>query len=184
MTESSSLARGLAAAAALLLAAGAASAQGVPDIIGPNGSFRLLPDGASWEKFQTVRQIGVKCVDKACGGERVFCTIQTRADEKARPGVTLPDETAKAFGDGVLANAPKEFKTDYVAPFTPRRFGPNAGHWAELKAEGAPGNLRFGLFLVAAKGYDVAFNCVTPSESWAAHQPKIEALLASVHITQ
>lgn len=177
-------------AAVFVIAAGAAVAQGapkpaaIPDIRGPDGVFSLLPDGANWSKFQTVRQIGVRCTDKACGGERVFCTIQTRADEQARPGVVLADKTATTFGDGVIASAPKDFATSYVAPFAPKRFGPNLGHWAELKAEGEPGKLRFGLFLVAAKGYDVAFNCVTPSDSWATHQPKIEALLASLKIEQ
>ncbi|GLK76876.1 hypothetical protein GCM10008171_21300 [Methylopila jiangsuensis] len=175
---------GLLAATALLGAAGAAFAQGTPDIVGPNSVFRLVPDGVNWVKFQSVRQIGVRCTEKSCGEDRVFCTIQTRADEQARPGVELPEATVKAFGDGVLKNTPKEFSTEVVAPFAPKRFGVNAGHWAEMKAEGEPGKLRFGLFLVAAKGYDVAFNCVAPAASWDAHKPKIEQALAAVQIAQ
>ncbi|MFD1332242.1 hypothetical protein ACFQ4O_09565 [Methylopila musalis] len=184
MMEISKRAAGLLAAAAVLGAAGAAFAQAGPDITGPNNVFRLVPDGVNWVKFQTVRQIGVRCTDKSCGEDRVFCTIQTRTDAEARPGVALPDETVKAFGDGVLKNAPKEFSTEVTVPFAPKRFGANSGHWAEMKAEGEPGKLRFGLFLIAAKGYDVAFNCVAPAARWDEHKQKIEQALAAVQIAQ
>lgn len=154
----------------------------IPDIRGPEGVFTLLPDPASWEKFQTIRAIGVKCTEKACGADRVFCMVQTRADAAAKPGVVLPDAVTKAFGEGVLSSAPQELKAELVEPFAPRTFGGNAGSWAEVKAEGEPGALRFGLFLVAAKGFDVAFNCVSPAARWDAHEPKFESLLSALKI--
>lgn len=197
-----SLGATLLAAAVMALASGQAWAQGapeapqqapaapgapavpnnIPDIRGPDGVFTLLPDQASWAKFQTVRAIGVKCTDKACGGDRVFCMIQTRADTEAKPGVALPDAVTKTFGDGVISSAPKELKAEFVVPFEPKTLGANVGHWAEVKAEGEPGSLRFGLFLVAAKGYDVAFNCVAPGDRWDAHKAKFETLLSALKI--
>jgi hypothetical protein len=152
------------------------------EIVGPEGAFRLQPDGVNWERFQTVRAIGVRCSEKACGGERVFCMIQARSAKDALPGVAPSAASAQAFGDGVLKTAPKELKAEYVAPFAEARFGANPGRWAEVKAEGEPGSLRFGLFLAEAKAHEIAFNCVTPSASWATHKPKIDALLASLQI--
>lgn len=189
----------LAVAGAVTLSATAAKAQGappapavapvtpdapnsIPDIRGPDGVFTLLPDPAAWAKFQTVRAIGVKCTETACGADRVFCMIQTRADAAAKPGAPLPEAVTKAFGDGVIANAPEKLKAELVAPFAPKTLGANAGSWAEVKAEGAPESLRFALFLVAAKGYDVAFNCVAPTERWDAHKPKFETLLSALTI--
>ncbi len=186
-SEGSQRPKALRIAAGLFLAALGAAAFSAPAsavdgaIRGPDGVFTLAPD-ANWTKFETPRQIGVKCTDKACGGDRVFCLVQTRSDAEAKPGLALPDEIARKFGDGVLASAPKELTASFVEPFAPRRFGRNPGQWAEVKAEGAAGALRFGLFLTAAKGYDVAFNCVAPSQKWAEHAPKIEALLGDVNI--
>lgn len=190
-------------AAAASFAATAASAQGprleqpsspapqaaempgpTTEIIGPEGSFRLQPDGVTWERFQTVRAIGVRCTDKACGEDRVFCMIQVKNTEGVRAGLPTSSENAEAFGAGVLKNTPAELKSEYVTPFAEKSFGSNLGQWAEAKAEGEPGNLRFGLFLTSAEKRLVAFNCVSPAAKWDAYKPKFEGLLASLRITK
>jgi hypothetical protein len=179
-------------AAAVLACTGvAASAQGahqgkpaVPDLRGPDGVFTITPNEADWAKFQTVRQTGLKCTEKACGGDRVFCLVQTRSSAEATAGGTVSQDAANRFGAGVIERTPKEMRAEYLAPFAPRRIGENEGSWAEVKAEGEPGSVRFGLFLVEAKGYEVALSCAAPTERWAAHQPQIEALLASLHIAK
>ncbi|WP_020177746.1 hypothetical protein [Methylopila sp. M107] len=154
------------------------------EIIGPEGSFRLQPDGVTWERFQSVRAIGVRCTDKACGGERVFCLIQVRSVAGAQAGAPTPGDSAAEFGAGVLRTAPKELNAEYSAPFEEKKFGPNLGQWAEVKAEGEPGKLRFGLFLTSAEKRHVAFNCVSPSAKWDENKPKFEGLLASLQITK
>lgn len=154
------------------------------EIIGPEGSFRLKPDGVNWERFQSVRAIGVRCSDKACGSDRVFCLIQVRNSQTASAGVLTSAESAAEFGAGVLKNSPKEMTTEYVTPFAEKSFGPNLGQWAEAKSEGEPGSLRFGLFLTSAEKRLVAFNCVSPTAKWDAYKPKFESLLASLQITK
>mgnify|MGYP003578962660 CR=1 FL=1 len=154
------------------------------EIVGPQGSFKLQPDGVNWERFQTVRSIGVRCTDKACGGERVFCMIQVRGAEDARAGQPTSRESAEEFGAGVVRNSPKEMTAGYVAPFAEKSFGPNLGQWAELKAEGEPGSLRFGLFLAKAEKHMVAFNCVSPGAKWDENKPKFETLIGSLQITR
>lgn len=171
------------AAPAAQTAPAAPSAPGrTTEIVGPDGAFRLTPDGKDWERFQTVRSIGVACTKAACGEDRVFCLIQVRSAPDARPGRRASAEAAKRFGDGVLASAPKEMTASYIQPFAPRDLGPNVGQWADAKAEGEPGSIRFGLFLVEAKAQEVAMNCVAPTEKWDAYRPKIEAVAASLVI--
>lgn len=152
------------------------------DIIGPDGSFRLKPDGVNWERFQSVRSIGVRCTDKVCGGDRVFCMIQVRSVEGVKAGAPTSSENAAEFGAGVLKNTPKEMTAEYVTPFAEARFGPNLGQWAEVKAEGEPGKLRFGLFLTSVEKRLVAFNCVSPAAKWGDNEARFKALLASVEI--
>ncbi|MET0312829.1 MAG: hypothetical protein ABW275_00390, partial [Hansschlegelia sp.] len=154
------------------------------EIIGPDGSFRLKPDGVDWARFQTVRAIGVSCTDKACSGDRVFCLIQVRNDPAAKAGEAPSGQSAHRFGDGVIANAPREMKAEYVTSFSERKLGTNVGQWADVKAEGEAGSVRFGLFLMEAKAHEVAFNCVAPLARWDAYKPKIEALLAKVEIVR
>ena len=154
------------------------------EIVGPQGSFRLQPDGVTWERFQTVRSIGVRCTEKSCGGERVFCMIQVRAAEAAKPGEPTSRESAEEFGAGVIKNAPKELAADYITPFAEKTLGANPGQWAELKAEGEPGSLRFGLFLTKAEKHVVALNCVSPTAKWDDNKPKFETLIASLRITK
>jgi hypothetical protein len=110
--------------------------------------------------------------------------VQVRSAPAAKPGESPSEQSAKKFGDGVVANAPKELKAEYVAPFGERKLGDNLGQWADVKAEGEAGSVRFGLFLIEAKAHEVAFNCVAPSDKWDAYKPKIEALLAKVEITR
>ncbi|GLK67381.1 hypothetical protein [Hansschlegelia plantiphila] len=153
-------------------------------IVGPDSAFTLTPDGKDWTKFQTVRQIGVKCSDKACGGDRVFCLIQTRAAADAKPGEAVSESSANAFGQHLIESSPKEMKASYVEPFSEKRIGANLGRWAEMKAEGEPGSIRFSLFLVQVKAREVAFNCVAPADKWAVHEPKIEAVLAALQVTR
>lgn len=164
----------------------APSATEVPgpttEIVGPQGAFRLKPDGTNWERFQTVRAIGVRCAEKSCGKERVFCLIQVRVSPDAKAGEPPSQASAEEFGAGVIKTSPKEMTTDYVASFKEKTFGPNAGRWAEMKAEGEPGSLRFGLFLAEAEKHLVAFNCVSPAAKWAENRPKFENLLASLEI--
>lgn len=154
------------------------------EIIGPDGSFRLKPDGVNWARFQNMRAIGVRCTDTACGGERVFCMIQVKGEEGAKAGAPTSRGSADAFGQGILRSAPKELTAAYVAPFAEKTLGANAGQWAEVKAEGEPGSLRFGLFLTNADKHLVAFNCVSPSAKWDDYKPKIEGLIASLQITK
>jgi hypothetical protein len=186
---------------AIVASAGASAAppadtQGGPDaaptgapgpgteIIGPDGSFRLKPAGVEWARFQTVRAIGVSCTEKACGGDRVFCMIQVRNAVDAKPGESPSHESAKKFGDGVIASAPKELRAEFVTPFGEKTLGANPGRWAEAKAEGEAGAVRFGLFLLEAKAQELAFNCVAPLVSWDVHRPRIEAMLSKVEITK
>jgi len=152
------------------------------EIVGPDGAFRLKPDGVEWRRFQTVRAIGVACGDEACGGDRVFCMVQVRSAPEARPGDRPSAEAAKRLGDGVAANAPKEMKAEYLAPFAAKDLGGHPGQWAELKAEGEPGAVRFGLFLLEAKAQEVAFNCVAPAAKWDEHRSRIERVIASLKI--
>jgi hypothetical protein len=154
------------------------------EIVGPDGAFRLKPDGVTWERFQTVRAIGVRCSEKSCGGERVFCMIQVRGAEDARAGEPTSQASAEEFGAGVIKSSPKEMAAEYVTPFAEKSFGQNLGRWAELKAEGEPGSLRFGLFLAKAEKQLVAFNCVSPSAKWDENKQKFEGLLASLQITK
>ncbi|MFC3692832.1 hypothetical protein ACFOWB_11485 [Chenggangzhangella methanolivorans] len=150
------------------------------EIIGPDGSFRLQPDGTTWERFQSVRAIGVRCTDKACGSERVFCLIQVRGAQDAKAGQPVSQAAAEEFGAGVIRNSPKEMAADYVTPFSEKTFGPHPGRWADLKAEGEPGSLRFGLFLTNAEKHLVAFNCVSPTAKWDENKPKFESLIATL----
>lgn len=154
------------------------------EIIGPKGSFRLKPDGETWERFQTVRAIGVRCTEKACGKERVFCLIQVRGSEDAKAGDAVSQAAAEEFGAGVVKNSPKEMTTEYVSPFAEKTFGPHPGRWADMKAEGEPGSLRFGLFLTKAEKHLVAFNCVSPTAKWDDAKPKFEAMIATLQITK
>ena len=154
------------------------------EIVGPDGSFRLRPDGVNWERFQTVRAIGVRCTDKACGEDRVFCMVQVRGVADARAGAPTSEASAEEFGAGVIKSAPAELKAEYVTPFSEKRFGSNLGRWAELKAEGEPGSLRFGLFLTSADKHLVALNCVSPTAKWDENRPRFETLFASLQITK
>lgn len=154
------------------------------EIIGPKSSFRLKPDGENWERFQTVRAIGVRCTDKACGKERVFCLIQVRGSEEAKAGDPVSQAAAEEFGAGVIKSSPKEMTTDYVTPFAEKTLGAQSGRWADMKAEGEPGSLRLGLFLTKAEKHLVAFNCVAPAAKWDEIKPKFEAVIATLQITK
>ena len=164
-------------------AAGQAPGPSTP-IIGPKGSFRLTPDGEKWARFQTVRAIGVSCTDKNCGGDRVFCMIQVRAAADAKPAGEVPADSAKKLGDGLIGHTPKEMKAEWAAPFAPKTIGGHKGLWGEIQASGEPGSVHSGLFMVAAEGHEVAFNCVAPADKWTTHLPKIEQVIASLEITK
>lgn len=152
------------------------------EIIGPDGAFRLTPDGVTWERFQTVRAIGVRCTDKACGKERVFCLIQVRGSADAKAGQPVSQASAEEFGAGVIKTSPAEMPATYVTRFAEKTVGAHPGRWADMKAEGEPGSLRFGLFLASAEKHLLAFNCVSPAAKWDENRPKFETLLASVQI--
>jgi hypothetical protein len=151
------------------------------EIIGPEGSFRLKPDGENWARFSNPRAIGVLCPEKTCGGDRVACLIQVRGAPGARAGALVPADAAAEFGDGVIRRAPEGRRPAYVAPFVERRFGPNLGRFAEAQAEG--GGVRFGWFMAELDAHLLVVNCVAPAARWDAYRPNVEKLIASLEIT-
>ncbi|QZN99330.1 hypothetical protein [Chenggangzhangella methanolivorans] len=56
----------------------------------------------------------MRCTDKACGSERVFCLIQVRGAQDAKAGQPVSQAAAEEFGAGVIRNSPKEMAADYV----------------------------------------------------------------------
>lgn len=154
------------------------------DIIGPEGSFRLRPDGETWVRLQNARAIGVGCTEKACGADRVFCLLQVRGDKDARAGRAVSAEKAVQFGDGVVKRAPEGARPEYVSPFAEARFGGNVGQFAEVKSDRERGALRFGWFMAEADAHLVVLNCVTPAAKWDAYRPSVEKLIASLEITK
>lgn len=154
------------------------------EIIGPDSSFRLRPDGETWIRLQNARAIGVVCTEKACGADRVFCLLQVRGDKDAKADHAVSAEKAAEFGDGVMKRAPEGARPEYVSPFVETRFGDNVGQFAEVKSDGERGALRFGWFMTEVDAHLVVLNCVTPAAQWDAYKPAVEKLIASLEITK
>jgi hypothetical protein len=175
----SAIARGaIAAAASATLFAAPLSAE---TFVGPENSFTLDFDG-DWTVIQAQNRGGVVCTQAACGQDRVFCIVMPRSDEAATPGKALPDMLVNRFGDRLVAMPPAGMKSEFVQKFAPRTIGDVAGSWAEIRSSGDKPALRFGLFLFAAPGFDIALSCGAPDAKWAEHEGKIEKLLASARV--